>query len=81
MRDEKSNIREELEDKIQEIQQQMEPAAEVVKVKPRPGEGVQGSRKIVKKMAKFIYTIKLMVNGIKAKWRRDNDNKRTSIIK
>ena len=56
MRDEKSNIREELEDKIQEIQQQMEPAAEVVKVKPRQGEGVQGSRKIVKENGKvYIY--------------------------
>ena len=56
MRDEKSNIREELEDKIQEIQHQMEPAAEVVKVKPRPGEGVQGSRKIVKENGKvYIY--------------------------
>jgi len=44
----KTNIREDLEDRIEEIQQQMETPAKVVEVIPNADEGSQGSKKIVK---------------------------------
>ena len=53
MIEERTNIREELEDRIQELQQQMEPAAQVTDIKPSNNDGVQGSRKIVKENDKI----------------------------
>ena len=44
----KTNIRTELEDKIEEIQQQMDTPAKVVSVIPTNDQGSQGSKKIVK---------------------------------
>ena len=44
MIEEQTNIREELQNKIDEVQQQMEPVAQVVSVKPNNNEGAQGSR-------------------------------------
>ena len=56
MIDETTDIRQELHDKIQELQQQMEPAAEVTLNSPQNGEGAQGSRKIVKENGKvYLY--------------------------
>jgi len=56
MIEEQTNIREELQNKIDEVQQQMEPVAQVVNVKPNNNEGAQGSRKIVKNNGKvFLY--------------------------
>lgn len=54
--DDKNNIRQEIADRILEIQQQMEPAAQVTNNVPNNSEGVQGSRKIVKKDGRvFLY--------------------------
>ena len=54
--DDKKSIREEISDRILEIQQQMEPAMKVTNAVPGNGEGVQGSRKIVKKDGKvYLY--------------------------
>ena len=54
--DDKTNIRQEIADRILEVQQQMEPAAQVTNNVPNNSEGAQGSRKIVKKDGKvFLY--------------------------
>lgn len=54
--EDKKSIREEIVDRILEIQQQMEPAMKVVSSVPSNSEGAQGSRKIVKKDGKvYLY--------------------------
>lgn len=56
MIDEVSDIRKELDDIKNEVQQQMEPAVQVTTEKPSNGMGAQGSRKIVKEATQvFLY--------------------------
>ena len=56
MIDEMTDIRKELDDIKNEVQQQMEPAVQVTNEKPSNGMGVQGSRKIVKENGKvYLY--------------------------
>jgi hypothetical protein len=56
MIDEMTDIRKELDDRIQEVQQQMEPVVEISTARPSDNEGAQGSRKIVKENNKvYLY--------------------------